>query len=171
MTKIVLLLKAIVWELCWRFLFSLFVRYKVNINENISVIVYASGIRFPDCSILGINPKNDNDVIIFWHDVSVNVFWRSFVSLVNFSCWSRFHVNVITGSRVMTILFYKGLTRNPEIGNTSVWVLPNIWRRGQVRDTKFDTNVSNEILLNAAECQSYSFCRFWIIKRKPTVGG
>ena len=28
----------------------------------------------------------------------------------------------------MTISFYKGLTRNLEIGNTPVWVLPNIWR-------------------------------------------
>ena len=50
----------------------------------------------------------------------------------------------------MTIYFYKGLTRNPKIGNSSVWVSPNIWRLGQVRDTKFDTNVSNEMLLNAA---------------------
>ena len=32
----------------------------------------------------------------------------------------------------MIILFYKGLTRNPEIGNTSVWVLPNICRLGRV---------------------------------------
>ena len=50
----------------------------------------------------------------------------------------------------MTIFFYKGLTRNPEIRNTPVLVFPDIWRLGQVRDTKFETNVSNETLLNAA---------------------
>ena len=32
----------------------------------------------------------------------------------------KFHVNVITGSGDMTIFFFKGLTRNPEIGNTIV---------------------------------------------------
>ena len=64
----------------------------------------------------------------------------------------------------MTIFFYKELTKNPEIGNTLVWVLPNIWRLGQVRDTKFATNVSSEKLLNAAKCQYYSFYRFWDFK-------
>ena len=35
-----------------------------------------------------------------------------------FSYRSKFHVNIITGSGVMIIFFYKGLTRNPEIRNT-----------------------------------------------------
>ena len=70
----------------------------------------------------------------------------------------------------MTIFFYKWLTRNLEIRNTPVRVLPNIWTLGQVRDTKFGTNVSNKILLNAAKCQGYSFYRFWVIQGKPTVG-
>ena len=35
-----------------------------------------------------------------------------FVSLVKFSCWSKIHVNIITGSGVTTISIYKGLTRN-----------------------------------------------------------
>ena len=77
-----------------------------------------SGIRPPDCSKLAKNPKNDNDVTIFRHDVNVKFFWRCFVSLVKFSYWSKFHVNIITGSGIMKIFFYKGLTRNPEIGNT-----------------------------------------------------
>ena len=76
---------------------------------------------------------------------------------------------LVTGpSFRMTIFFYNGLTRNPEIGNTSVWVLPNIWRLGQVMDTKFGTTVSNKMLLNAAKFQGYSFYRFWDIKGKPT---
>ena len=95
-------------------------------------------------------------------------FWRYFVFLVKISYWSKFDVNIITGSVVMTIFFYKGLTRNPEIRNTPVWVLPNIWTLRWVRDTKFGTNASNEMLLNAAKCQSYSFHRFWVIKGKPT---
>ena len=70
----------------------------------------------------------------------------------------------------MTISFYKGLTRNPEIGNTPVWALLNIWKLGPVKDTKFGTNVSNETLLNAVKFQGYSFCRFWVIKEKPTGG-
>ena len=98
-------------------------------------------------------------------------FWCCFVSLVNFSYWSKFHVNIITDSRIMTIFFYKGLTRNPEIGNTPVWVLPNIWRLGWVMDTKFSTNVSTKMLLNAAKRQGYSFYHFWVITGKPTGGG
>ena len=37
-------------------------------------------------------------------------------------------------------------------------------------DTKFGTNVSNRMLLNAAKFQGYSFYRFGVIKGKPTRG-
>ena len=97
-------------------------------------------------------------------------FWHCFLSLAKFSYWSKFHVNIITGSGVTTISFYKGLTRNLEIGNTPVWILPNIWRLEGVRNTKFGTSVSNKMLLNAAKCQRCSFYCFWVIKRKPTGG-
>ena len=60
---------------------------------------------------------------------------------------------------------------NSEIGNNPAWVLPNIWRLGQVRDTKFSTNISNKMLLNATKCQVYSFYYFWVIKGKPIEGG
>ena len=92
-----------------------------------------------------------------------------FVSLVKFSYCSKFHVNVITCSGVRQF-FYKGLTRNRKIRITPVWVLPNIWRLGQVRDSKFSTNISNEMSLNAVKCQCYSFFRFWVIKGKSTGG-
>ena len=105
---------------------------------------------------------------ICWHDFILNFFWRCFVSRVKFSYWSKFHVNIITGYGVITIFFYKRLTRNPEIGNTPIWVLPNIWGLGQVRDTKFVTNVSNKMILNAAKCQGYSFYRFCVINGKST---
>ena len=128
-----------------------------------------SEIRPPDCSKLAKNPKNDKEVTIFLHDGNGKIFWRCFVSLVKFSNWSKFHVNIITGSGVITVFFCKWLTRNPEIGHTLVWVLPIIWRLGPVRNTKFGTGVSNETLLNVVKCQSYSFYRFWVIKGKPTV--
>ena len=38
-------------------MFSVFVKLKVTVNENVSFIIYASGIRLPDCSKLAINRK------------------------------------------------------------------------------------------------------------------
>ena len=70
----------------------------------------------------------------------------------------------------MTVFFYKGLTRNPEIGNTPVCVLLNIWNPGQVRDTKFGKDVSNEMLLTATKGEGYSFYCFWVIKEKTQQG-
>ena len=144
-------------------LFSVFVRQKVTVNENIIFADSVSGMRPPECSESAKNLKNDNDVTIFRHDVNVNFFWRCFVSLVKFSYWSKFHVNIISGSRIMTTFFYKGLTRNPEVRNTPVWVLPNIWRLVQFRNTKFGANVSNRMLLNARN--------FQVIKGKSTGAG
>ena len=69
---------------------------------------------------LAINWKNDTDVKISLHDVIFNFFGLCFVSLVKFGYWLKFHVNIITGSGVTIILCYKGLTRNPEIGNTPI---------------------------------------------------
>ena len=60
------------------------------------------------------------------------IFWRYLVSLVKCSYWSIFHVNMITGSGVVTIFFYKGLIRNPEMGNSPIYVLPNSFRPGEV---------------------------------------
>ena len=121
-----------------------------------------SGIRLLDYSKLAINRKNKNDVTIYRHNVIVKCFWCYFVSLLKFSYWSNFCVNIVS------IYFYKGLTRNPEIRNAPVWVLLKIWRLGWVRDTKFGTDISNEMLLNAAKCQGCNFYRFWVIKRKAT---
>ena len=68
-------------------------------------------------------------------------------------------MSIITGSGVMTIYFYKELTRNTEIRNTLAWVLANTWSQRRVRDSKFGTDVSNEMFLNAAKYQSYRFHR------------
>ena len=45
-------------------LFSVFLRQKVTITGNITFADSVSGIRFPDCSKLAKNQKNDNDVTI-----------------------------------------------------------------------------------------------------------
>ena len=45
-------------------------------------------------------------------------------------------------------------------GNIPVRILSNTWRLSQVNDAKFDINVSNEKLLEAAKChihRSYHF--------------
>ena len=52
----------------------------------------------------------------------------------------------------MVIFLCKGLTRNLKIQNTPMGILPIIGRLAQIRNTKFVTNVSNEMLLNAAKC-------------------
>ena len=96
--------------------------------------------------------ENDNDVTICQH-VIVKIFWYFFVSLVRFSYWSKFHVNVITGSGIMIISSYKELTRHPKIVNITVWVFPNIWKLGWVRNTRF----YSEILLNAEKCGITAF--------------
>ena len=138
----------------------------VTITENKTFAASVSKIRPPDCSKLDKNAKNGDDVTIF-DMTSLSIFFlRCFLFLVKFTYWFKFHVNIITGSRIMTIFFYKGLTRHPEIGITPVWVLPNIWRLGRVMNTKFETNVSNAMLLNTANFQGFQFLPFL-----PTGGG
>lgn len=58
-----------------------------------------------------------------------------------------------TGSGVATVFIRKGFARNPEIENTLVWVLSNIWWLGQVRDTEFGMSFNNKKLLPVAKCQ------------------
>ena len=168
LAKIVPLLKAIIWELCWRFFSSAFC--KINTYFKWKCKYYRPYIWNPssDCSKLLIICKNDNDVTICWYGVIIKIFWRWHVPLVRFSYWSKFHVNIRTGSGVMTIFIYKRLTWNAEIRNTPICVLLDIFRLGQIKITKFGTNICNKKLLIAAKPQGYSFYCFWVIKGKPT---
>ena len=168
LSKNVPLLKAIVWELCYRVFSSVFSFCKAKgyyyWRHNVCSLCgqnQASGLLQ-----IGTKSKNDNDLTIFRHDVNVKLFWPFFLSIFNFSYWFKFHVNIITSSGLMIIFFYKGLTRNPETGNTPSWVLLNIWRLEWVMDINFITNVSNGMLLNAAKFQVYNFYRSWVIKGK-----
>ena len=71
----------------------------------------------------------------------------------------------------MKIMLKKGLNRNSVIGITPVWILPNIWRLAQVKNSRLGANVSNDMFLIDGKCQAYSFYRFWIIKGKLTGDG
>ena len=62
-----------VFKIFW--LFSVFVRQKVAIAENITFADSVSGIWPPDCSKLAKNPKSDTDVIIFRHAIKFNFFF------------------------------------------------------------------------------------------------
>ena len=46
---------------------------------------------------------------------SSSYFFYVVFSLVEFSYWYKFNISIIIGFGIMTIFFYKGLTRNPEI--------------------------------------------------------
>ena len=141
--------------------FSVFIRQKVTVTENITFADCVSGIRPLDW-------KNDNDVTIFRHDFSSN--FLDILYLLS---------SLVTGPSFMSIsslvleLLQFSLIRDwSEIRKLDipVWVLPTIWRLGRVMDTKFGTNVSIRMLLNAGKFQVYSFYRFWVIKGKPTGG-
>ena len=132
--------------------------------------------KYQSFNLMEAVPKKDLMIVLFnvWVNCLLKTglqdkcFWRCRVSLVKFSYWSNFHVSIITGSRVMTIFLYIVFTRDPEIGNTPVWVLSNIWRMGWIRDIAFGTNIPNEMLLNVAKCQGYSFYHFWVIEGNAT---
>ena len=55
-------------------LFSISVRQKITVTENMTFADSASGVRPPDCSKSAKNPRNENDVTIFRHDVNVKFF-------------------------------------------------------------------------------------------------
>ena len=68
-------------------------------------------------------------VKVFQHEVNVKFFWRCCVLLVRFSCWSHFQVNIVTGSRVMTIFLYKDRPeiREPEIPTSEFCPISGDW--------------------------------------------
>ena len=162
MAKIIPLFKAIVYKLCNKCFSYILSFCKIKGCCYRKCRFYNLCVRDPASGLLQIGYKSK----IFRK--IIKCCWPYGISLVKFSYWPKFHVNIMTG--VTKIFAYKGLTRNLEIVNTPVWVLPSILRLGQVRDTEFGPNVSNKMLLNAPKCQGYGFYRFWVIKGKPTGG-
>ena len=112
-------------------------------------------MRNPASELLQIVHKfeNDNGLTIFQHDIIAKDFWHSFVFLFKLSYLSMFHVNIIIGFGVMTILFSKGLTRVRKLDITPSEFCPISAHRERVRDTKFGSNVSNEMSLNVVKWQ------------------
>ena len=117
LAKIVALLKAVVWELRPVFFSSVFSFCKIKGGCYWKCKFYRLCVHNLASKLLQVCRKLEK-----WqwpHNFSTwrrrQVFWRCFVSLVNFSYWPKFNANVITGSGVMTIYFYKTLTRNLEI--------------------------------------------------------
>ena len=75
-------------------MFSVFVKQKATITENITFAISLSRIWSADWSKLVKNWKNDNEVTILRHDINVNFFWRFSVSFLKFSYWSKFHIKI-----------------------------------------------------------------------------
>ena len=76
-------------------LFSVFLRQKVNVNENVRFSDYASRIRLPDCSKLAMNRKMTMTSQFAVVTSSLRFFLDCFVSLANVSYWLKFHLNII----------------------------------------------------------------------------
>ena len=89
------------------------------------------------------------------------IFWRRFIPLVKFSYWFMFHVNITSGSGVITV------SRNPEIGNTPEFCL-TLGGWDELRILNLEGTSNNKMLLNAEKYQGYSFYLFWVIKGKTT---
>ena len=98
--------KAIVWDLCFRFSSSLFNFCKIKVYCWWKHKFYRLCVRNRASGLLQIGYKlKHNGFTVFWYEIIVKVFWHCFVSLVKFSYWSKFHIDIITGSWVMTFTF------------------------------------------------------------------
>ena len=60
--------------------------------------------------------------------------------------------------------------RKSEILPSEFCPISREWNKLGIQDTKFGTNISNKMLINAAKFQGYSFFRFWVIMGKPKRG-
>ena len=129
-------------------LLSVFVREKVTINENATFTGFRIAPNWPYIGKLTITSQ------------FTNITYRNFFLKKSLVPGPSFMSISLTGFTVLTIILYKGLTRNLEIRNNIAWALPSFWRLRKVNDTKFGTDGSNGILLNSAKCQDYSFSLF-----------
>ena len=66
-----------------------------------------------------------------------HTFWRHHTSLVKFRWWPKFHVNINTGSGVMTSFIYEGLDQKSGSRNLKIWILFNVRQPERVTDTIF----------------------------------
>ena len=130
-----------------------FCKIAVTVNENISFTDYASGIRLSDCSKLAKNRKNDSDVTISRYDVIIKFFWHCLFLLSSLVTGSNFMSISLLVLELWQFSFIRVDQKSPEIGNTPIWVLHNIWGLGPVRDTKVVTNISRKYLYVTKCCK------------------
>ena len=163
---ILLILKAVLWVLReirdFLVLLWVFVRWNTIIKENLSFTDYLSGIRLLYCSKLALNWKMTMTSQFF--DVM-----PSPILLTFFLFLVKFHVNIITGSGVMTFFFTRDWPeiRKLEIHRFEFFQICGDWRE-LGRNTKVGTNISNKMLLKFVKCQIYNIWRFGVIVGKPT---
>ena len=107
--KIVPLFKTIVWELCWRFFSFVFSFFKIKAWCYWKCQFYKLCIQNQASALLQIGHKLEKMTLMsqFTEMKLSSIFWRFFVSLVKFSHWSKFQIEVITGSGIIAIFFIK----------------------------------------------------------------
>ena len=107
--------------------------------------------------------EKNNEVTIYQHGIIVSLLrLLCCVSLVKFSYWSNFHVSIV----IVTIYVYKGLTRNPWIGNTPVWFCPisRDWGKLGIPDLTRMSLIKRFWMLQNVRVNVYGF---WVIHGKP----
>ena len=90
------------------------------------------------------------------------------VSILRFSYWSKFHVNIITGSRVFQISFIKDWSeiRKSEISRSEFYPISGDGGELGKPDSAQMSLMKCHWMLQ--KCQGYSFYHFWAIKEKST---
>ena len=94
--------------------------------------------------IAALNQKIDNDIITFWYDVIVILFWCHRISFLKFRWRFEFHVDSNTGSKLIKIFIQKFRNwKEPRLDFVRYKGLEQV-----TRVTKFLMGVSDELLLN-----------------------
>ena len=96
---------------------------------------HTSGIWLPPFSILAVNYYIEDDVIIYRHEVITILF--DVIILLLSRRWPKFHVNINTGSGVMTSFIYERLDQKSGSRNLKIWILFNVRQPERVTDTVF----------------------------------
>ena len=86
--------------------------------------------------------------------------WRCFVSFVKFSYLSKFRVSIITGSGVMTVSFYKELTRNPEITPSEFCPVSGDWSELGILNLARTSLMKSYWMLQNARVTAFTISRF-----------
>ena len=164
--KIVSLLKAIVWELCYIFFSSVCSFRKIKRYYKSNCKFYRLCIRNPASGLLQISCKLEKmRMTSHFADLTSSSNFYDVVLFLLISYWSKFYVNIITGSGVKTILFWPWIWKS-EIPLSEFCPISEDW------DELGIPNLARMFLMKCywilAKCQGCRFYRFWVITGKPT---